>query len=280
MIKMNEKLTFLFDDFGAFYDYSNVVADYSRGVTGSILFGAGVDYLYVGFEKPINVFYVEFSVPQTDNLTLTGKYYNGTAWTAMDGFYDDTDGFTRSGFVRWNRGQTNEAATTVNSTELYWYQFELDNDVSPDMKIKGLNIVFSDDQDLKRELFEISKYLPSGETSHILSHVAARDEIIQNLNVLGKKKQRAADDWWENISAFDLLDISEVKLASTYLTLSKILFSVSDDIDDIYAAKAQKYREMGMNLVTNMRLKVDVDDDGIYDRSENNTISSGEIVRL
>ena len=277
MIKINEKLTVLHDDNSSFTDYTSSLAGFDRD-TASLTFIALEDTLYVGFEKPINTFYLEFSTANTNSLTLDVQYYNGSAFTAAAGQHDDSKGFTRNGFVRWDRNQTNEAKTTVNSTEQYWYKLVLSGDTTA-MVINGLNIVFSDDQDLKRELFEISKFLPTGQTTHILSHVSARDEIIQNLNIMGKKKTDSTSGWWENITAFDLLETSEVKLASTYLTLSKIFMSVYDDNDDFYSEKAEKYRKMGMNVLNNIRLKVDKDDDGLHDQSEDSNIF-GRIVRL
>jgi len=277
MIKINEKLTILHDDNTVFSDFSNDLVGFDRD-SSSLTFVTAEDSIYVGFYKPINVFYTEMGTANVNANTMSVKYYNGTAFAACDGVYDDSKGLTRSGFTRWDRGQLNEAKTTINSVELYWYKIDLSVDSSA-MVIDGMNIVFSDDQDLKRELFEISKYLPSGETSHILSHVSARDEIIQNLNIIGKRKVNAESGWLDNITAFDLLDISEVKLASTYLVLSKIMFASSDEVDDQYMVKSERYEKLSGNIINNMTLKVDVDDDGVEDQNERTTSFSGEIIR-
>ena len=278
MIKINEKLTVLHDNNSTFSDFSNELVGFDRD-SASLTFVTAEDSIYVGFYKPINVFYTEFTTPNTNAATLAVKYYNGTAFTACVGLHDDTDGLTRNAFVKWDRNQVTEATTTINSTVLYWYKIDLSVDSSA-MVIAGLNLVFSDDQDLKREIYEISKYLPSGVTTHILSHVSARDEIIQNLNIIGKVKVDGTSGWIEGITAFDLLDISEVKLASTYLALSKIMFAASDEVDDTYSFKAQKYENLAKNIVNNIRLKTDSDDDGIDDESENSTSLSGTIRRL
>lgn len=277
MIKINEKLTILHDNNSVFADHSNELVGYDRD-SASLTFVTAEDSIYIGFYKPINVFYAEFTTPNTNAATLAVKYYNGSAFTACAGLHDDSDGFTRNGFVKWDRNQTTEAATSINSTSLFWYKLDLSVDSSA-MVIMGVNIVFSDDQDLKREVFEISKYLPVSTSTHILSHVSARDEIIQNLNIIGKIKKDASSGWVEGITAFDLLDISEVKLASTYLTLSKIMFAASDDIDDQYSMKSRKYEDLAKNIINNIRLKTDYDDDGIEDKSENTSSRSGTIVR-
>lgn len=277
MIKVNEKLTVLHDDNSSFADYSNEMVDYSRG-TASVTYVAAEDSIYVGFEKPISVFYIEMGTVNTTSPSLTLKYYNGTSFTDVDGLHDDTNGLKRSGFVRWDRNQTDEAKTTVNSVETYWYKMDLSIDSSA-MVINGLNIVFSDDQDLKRELFEINRYLPSNESSHILSHVAARDEIIQELRADGKYKEDLSTGRLKDITAFDLLDISQVKLASTYLALSKIFFSVSDDSDDIYMEKHNRYRSLYNKSMKTMYLNIDEDNDGISDIEEELAPFSPKLIR-
>ena len=277
MIKINEKLTILHDDNSAFADLSNSLLGFDRD-TASLTFVTAEDSIYVGFYKPINVFYTELGTANTNANTMTVKYYNGTAFSDCIGLYDDSKGLTRSAFTRWDRGQATEVVTTINSLELFWYKIDLSVDSSV-MVINGLNIVFSDDQDLKRELFEVSKYLPSGETSHILSHASARDEIIQNLNIIGKIKIDNVTGWAEGITAFDLLDVSEVKLASTYLVLAKIMFAASDEVEDSYMMKAERYEKLSGNIINNIRLKVDRDDDGKVDQNENAVSFSGRVLR-
>jgi hypothetical protein len=147
------------------------------------------------------------------------------------------------------------------------------------MVVNGLNIVFSDDQDLKRELYEIEKFLPVGVNSHILSHVSARDEIIQELRADGRYKKDFSTGKLKDITAFDLLDISQVNTASKYLTLSKILFSVSDNPEDFYSVKANHYRGLYNKSMKTFYLSVDVDDDGKVDNSENMASNNGGLVR-
>lgn len=282
MIKINEKLTILHDDNSVFADYSDVLADFTRG-TASFTFISAEDSIYVGFEKPINTFYVEMSTANSNDVTMTVKYYNGSTFAAVTNLFDDTDGLQRSGFVSWKRkiddSNWDEALTTINSVEQYWYKVDLSGDSSA-MVIKGINIVFSDDQDLKRELFEISNYLPSGESTHILSHVAARDEIIQTINLKGREKKDVDTGYLQDITAFDLLDVSEVKLASTYLTLSKIMFAASDTVDDVFFIKHQAYRSMYKNIIDMMDLSVDSDNDGKRDQAERFKFGYGFVTRL
>lgn len=277
MIKINEKLTVLHDNNSIFADLTNEMIDFTRG-TASLTFITAEDSIYIGFSKPINTFFVEMSTVNANSATMTLKYYNGTAFTAAAGFFDDTNALFRSGFVSWDRNQTDETVTTINTVELFWYKLDLNADSSA-LVLKGLNIVYSDDQDLKREIFEINKFLPSGETSHILSHVAARDEIIQSLRADGRYKEDLSTGRLKDITAFDLLDISQVKLASTYLVLAKIYMASSDSVDDIHMVKHGIYRSLYNGAMKTMYLNIDEDNDGISDYEEELGQNSVRMIR-
>lgn len=275
MLKIKNKLTVLHDDNSSFSDYSVEALDFDRD-TFTMALHQSEDYLYVGFSKPINVFYVELSTANTNAGTFTGQFYNGSAWTSLVGFYDETASFTRSGFIQWDRNQTAEAATTVNSTEKFWYRFRPSVTHSSTV-VSGLNIVFSDDNDLKKEFFEISDFLPSGESSHILSHVASRDQIIQTLRNGGDYKIGGGNKL--DITAFDLLDVSQVKLASTYLTLYKIFTAVMDDPDDVYKRKAEEFKSNYSMAIKAPFIDIDSDDDGILDANERLSVRTTRIFR-
>ena len=277
MIKINEKLSVLHDDNGVFIDYSNAMAGYDRG-TSSVSYVALEDKLYVGFYKPISVFYIDFDTPNTNSVTTSISFYNGASFGAVSGLHDDTSGASRSGFIGWDRNQLSEAKTTINSSELFWYEAAFSGDTT-EMVINGINIVFSDDQDLKREFFDIEKYKSTSEGSFILSHAAARDEIIQELRADGRYKEDFSTGKLKDITAFDLLDISQVKLASTYLALSKIFFQASDEVDDVYMQKSDRYRSLYNKAMKTMYLNVDVDDDGVQDVHEELAPNTASLVR-
>lgn len=284
MIKTNEKLSILYDDNGVFTDYSKQLSNYSRG-SATITYISAEDIIYVGFKKPINQFYVDITTLNINAVDLSLKYYDGSSYVEPDGLYDDTDGFTRSGFIRWDRNQKNasdeldEAVSTVNTQEKYWYKITLSGD-SSEFILNGINVVFCDDEDLKRELFEIDQYLPSGQSSHILTLEACRDEIVQSLNLYGKSKKDATTERESDISVFDLLDFSEVKLASTYLALAKIMMNVSDQVDDAYLQKSQMYRSKYNDILSNMSIRIDADDDGIDDKIERENQYYGVVKRI
>jgi hypothetical protein len=195
------------------------------------------------------------------------RYYNGSSYVAVTGFHDDTNGFEYDGFVTWSRNQTDETKTTVNSLERYWYRILVTN-CTHNIVIKGLNIVFSDDYDLKRELFEIDQFLPTDETSHILSHAAARDHIIQELKNDGRYKLDFSTGRFKEITSFDLLDIGQLRVASTYLTLSKIMMAASDQVDDSYMQKSNMYMSLYRGVMEYIHLDFDTNNDGKDDVGE------------
>lgn len=275
MIRYNEKLNILHDVNGTFFDISNNLLDFTRG-DESVSYVSATDSIYVGFHKPINSFYAELSAIADDSADMDLSFYNGTDFVEVEGMFDDTNSFKRSGFIRWDRSQTDQVESEVNSMSRFWYRIKLSTDIN--MTLRGLNIVFSDDQDLKKEFFEIQDHLPDGEVSHIMTHVAARDEIVQRLNNSGRYKTIGEEK--KDIASFDLLDISQVKLASVKLSLSKIFFSISDDPEGNYRSKSEKYKSESDMIINSMYISIDTDDDGVEDSSERVKLNYGFIKRL
>jgi len=274
MLRTKEKLTIFDDNNSTFTDYSNEALDYDRD-TFTVTLNSSTSYLYVGFYKPINTFYTEVGTVNTNAGDFTGEYYNGTTWVAITGMHDETNSFTRSGFIQWDRNLTDETIVTINSTELFWYRFQPSVTHSATV-LKGLNIVFSDDTDLKREFFEIADFLPSGETSHILSHVASREQVIQAIRQGGLYKY---NNTRKDITAFDIHDVGQIKLAATYLTLSKIFGAVTDDPDDTYKDKSKEYKAQYGLAVKTPYIDIDTNDDGLRGAGETKQVRTTRIYR-
>lgn len=277
MLRTKNKLSVFHDDNSVFADYSDESLDFDRD-TYTIALDQSNDYLYVGFYKPINMFYVELSTANTNAGSFAGEYYNGTTWASITGLYDETKSFTRSGFIQWDRNLSGEASVAVNSTTKYWYRFRPSVTHSSTV-VSGLNIIFADDQDLKREYFEASQYLPSGESSHILTHVASRDHIVQYLRNSGNFKQNLDSGKIKDITVFDILDIGQIKLASTYLSLSKIFLSIQDSNDDVFLEKSKHFYSLYSSAIKTFYLDLDQDDDGIQDTEEQLASSTGRLLR-
>lgn len=264
MIDSRIKLTVQHDDNAIFTDYSNEAVDYQRDPF-TLTLSSTEDYLYVGFDKPFNAFYVELDTANVNPNTLVAEIYVEGAWTSID-THDETKGFERSGFVNWESSSMD--STEVNLVTKYYIRFRpsVDHSVTT---VQGLNIVLSDDQMLVREFPEIldSSILPPGASSHINSHVSSREKIVQKLRNVGYNKTDNNGNK-QQINVWDLLDIYEFKQASAFLTLSKIFFNLSDSPEDTWWAKYLEYMNEFERQFARATSTLDLDDDGIIDDSE------------
>lgn len=257
-------------------DLSIDASSYTRDFFALTLLAS--DKLYVGHRKPINALFSGLETPNSNTSILSIKFWNGTAFTAVSGLEDTSKGFTRSGFFNWNRNQTNEAATTINSLEMFWYEITVDADTSA-MNVKGLNLLFSDDSmilESEPQLTNGDFYL-SGLNDHMPFHQSSKTEIIQRLRNEGHK---IFSDKRYNLDIFDLNDFKELSSASTMLALSKIFFNISDGPDDKYYQKHMDYRGLYENAYNTFFLSLDKNDDGKEDVAENNeTVTTGQFLR-
>lgn len=264
MIDERIKLTVLHDDNATFTNHTNSAADYTRD-TSSFELSSTEDYLYLGFYKPFSATYVELTSVNTNSGTLTAEVFDGTSWVSST-LTDETLNMARSGFLFWDKSSM--SSTTVNGTEAYFVRFRPSADHAG-TEYKGINLVFSDDARLKQEFPDIlnASLLQPGETTHISAHVTARNHIVQKLRAKGYVKYNSTTGV-ENITAWDLMDIFEVREAATYLALSNIFFNLSDDIDDIWWVKQHSYREKFEEMFRLASLTLDTDDDGVTDSDE------------
>ena len=277
MLDANTKLTILLDDNTVFTDFSQDMNDFTRD-TNSINLETVNDQLYIGFEKPIDRVYVDFATVNSQSNKLTIQYFNGTIFTDVEGNLDETKGFTRSGFLQWNRTQTDQVANTVDGIKLFWYRVNTDT-THADTIINAIGIILSDDSELRIEVPTINdvEYLVD-EPSHILSHVAARNWIIQYLRNHNYGKINDDTDQFEDIIAWDLLQIHQFRQAATFYALHLIYFNLSDDPGDKWEIKSKKMLSKFESQIELAELNLDLDDDGEEDPSEIGINSNSRVV--
>jgi len=265
MIDARVKITVLEDNASTFTDHSNEAADYLRD-SFTLAMAPATDFLYIGFRKPINAVYAELDTADASSSELTLEVYNGTSWVSLT-HQDETQGLSRSGFISWDRADLEDSLVEVNSDTSYWIRASYDNGNTAELA--GLNLVFSDDQMLKREFPSIldPRIIAAGQTSHIVHHVAARNLMVQIMRNEGYIKYDA-DGNYENITQWDLLDIYEIREAATYLALSKIFFLLSDDVDDNWWNKHKEYMNLYNKTFSAAKISMDKDDDGAVDADE------------
>lgn len=276
MLRQKNPPTVFHDDNSVFTDFSQEALDYSRDGFAAVL-SSTEDYLYFGRFKPFNAVYVELTTANTNANDLTIEFSEESTFTAVSNLVDETKGLTRSGFIRWDRA-LDMKAQTVNSESKFWIRIRPGADFSAGTEIKGMNIVFSDDQDLKAEYPEILSLISSNETTYILRHQAARDDIIQNLRNRGHLKRLSAtpqsqDDLItesrrENIEPWDLLDSEEINRWSVFKTLHKIFSNLQSGEDDFYQQKAAEFKRKAKEAGDLYYISIDTNDDGFAGAGE------------
>jgi hypothetical protein len=253
-------------------DLSLKLENYLRdSVLVDIAAGETID---VGYYKPISDLYLELKQVTPVLNSLKVEVYTGS-WTSLSVF-DRTEGGNRSGFIRWSK-LGNEKATTLHSEELYWYRISFDEDITG-LDIKGINLVFADDADLKESYPDIFEYLPEDAESFIAYHQEARNYILTYLRNKGKTIRQK--EKYKMIDQFDLHNFDEVRQAAKYLALANIFYNESDSLDDKWKQKADGFKAKYGEAIDLNFLSIDENDDGQQQNSESNAIQYIKVMRL
>jgi len=125
--------------------------------------------------------------------------------------------------------------------------------------------LFSIDDDLVRHEPDILNWIVPGRNSYLDIHRRAQNLIIDYFRINGLRLQDGS-----KVSKNELLDISEVKEWSTFLTLKLIFEGRSNEIDDIFAQKASKYESMMIDARESVFRDYDFNADGNIDPNEQN----------
>lgn len=259
MINLKEKLDVFYYN-GSFTDYTNDAVNYLAD--NFTITHAASDYLYIGLEKPFNAVFIEMKIANVNNSNMIVEQYNGTSWVSVE-HTDETRGLKRSAFLRWEKADMEPA--TINSKEAYYIRISFSADTSA-IEYKGINIIFSDDAQLKQEFFEIDQLRPSGENSFISKHVSAKNEILDRLKQRGTVKTVNSKE--DDVNAFDLHDIHEIRQAATYMALAKIFFNLSDNIQDHWWAKYLTFQQKAESALQLFQIEIDSNNDGLNNESD------------
>lgn len=267
-----------------FYNATKIterVENYMDDAYDVALFAKDTDFIYFGHYKELNALFIQCShdTPSIRNEMLL-QYWNGSAWTAVVGMRDDSRGLDRAGFVVWDREQASQVKTTYQSIEGFWYRISVKTAEIPNLSLKGVNLVFSDDRDLASEFPSIKNYLSDDVPSFIGFHQAARDEIISDLRNHGKTVSKS-NDYIKKLDQFDLMDFEEIRQASKFKALEKIFFWLSDSNDDKYSGRKNEYKNKYGIAKQQAFLTIDKNDDGKTEPQEQkeNAFGSVRIIR-
>lgn len=228
------------------------------------------DKFYLGFNEPFASRYFEFATPNTNSSSVVIKYWNGTAYAAVEDPIDQTLGFTRDGFLSW-QNKTDwkaHAQTGVADQELYWIEITVTADLSAGTSLQSVTNLFCDEILLRSYYPEVvanSRYLPPSRTNFMDQLVAAKDLVVLRLKQDGIIKDES-----------EILDINEVAVAATHATAWIILHPIAvDDGDRERAREAFNNFNRELNKV---KLDFDYDNSGVIEDREKD-IGSAFIVR-
>lgn len=237
-------------------------------------------YLYFGRVKPFTAAYIEMTAQANDvNSTMVVEYFDGSAWQVVESLNDDTLCFNRSGFIQFDQ-PSDWATTTVGFHTQYFIRISPSANTRVDMQLQGMNIVFSDDQDLNGVYPGVTNYRDASEVSFILRHENSRNLIVQDIRNRGMRKTPAGSFSYENYDEWDFLQIAECRQWSIYLTLANIFGSLQSKEDGLYRQKYEEYTELADLYKTSFYLTLDKNDNGKADIVEKALdISTRRLVR-
>lgn len=113
-----------YDSGSAFYqDFSAAVQNTSDTASNvATVDSADFAIIYIGSTRPLKGINFVFEEPSQVDMTQTTKYWNGTAWAAVTGETDNTNGLTQNGAITFT--DTYEVARTkyIQGYALYFYQ--------------------------------------------------------------------------------------------------------------------------------------------------------------
>lgn len=134
--------------------------------------------------------------------------------------------------------------------------------------------LFSNDGDIIAHEPDIMKWVADGRSSFLNVHRKAQKLIMNWIDEKG----------WVNANGDkyvkrDIVDIEEVKVWATYITLRLIFQGLSNAIDDVFDRKSVIYTELEESARQRVALRLDVDQDGEVDSQEGISIYSGDLYR-
>ena len=266
-------LKVIHDDNGSFVDFSKKAKTYIQD-SFQIQFVSAEDSFYLGLYKPFFAIYPQIDTITSSTSLLEVQYYNGSSFTAVTLIEEETDTLNRGGLITWEK-PSDWTASSINGEELYWIKLDI---ADCDLTFAGLNVLFSSDADLKKEQYDIELHLPKNANSFAHYHEAARDEIVQRMRNSGKATY--SSQIFNDFAKWDFLDVSQIRQASKFLVLAKVMFDASTEIDDKYYQKHRDYMDMFGEAFKLYFLSWDKDNDGEVDTNERMGIRTSEFIKV
>ena len=264
---MNNRI--IYSNNGVLEDCSVALNNYAAGAK-ALTFVAAEDAIYIGSRLPFNHIYFKLSTPSLTASTMSVRYYDGTTWVNTVEVIDETEGFTKSGFVQftpdrqsgWAMRSTNYAGESVTGLtsvviyDLYWLKITFASNFTA--TISWVGNLFSDDSDLGVEYPDlvrpstIANY-KTGKTNWEEQHVRAAALLIDDLinkNVI--------------LGAGQILDWREFTNASIHKVAEFAFNAFGDDyVEQVISARKEYNERLSKRIY-----RVDRNNDAIETASE------------
>jgi hypothetical protein len=141
-------------------------------------------------------------------------------------------------------------------------------DGSPETVTKTLEVItetddklFSTDEELTPHEPDILEYVRPGRNSFLNVHRTAQDRILTWLD-----EHRITDNDGGRLTKAAIVDTEEVNDWSKFMVLRLVFEGLSNSTDDIFHAKALRYRELEAIARNRSQLRLDKDGDGETDK--------------
>lgn len=99
--------------------------------------------------------------------------------------------------------------------------------------------LFSSDQDLLAEEPDVMKWTVKGRSTHLNVHRKAQQHVVDWLDRNGYR-----DESGNALTKWNITDVGQVRLWSSYLALKFIFSSISNAVDDVFAEKSAEYEKL------------------------------------
>jgi hypothetical protein len=137
---------------------------------------------------------------------------------------------------------------------------------------KEEDALFSSDSDLVGFENDIMKWLPQGRGTFLDLHRKAQRLIIEWIDRKGYR-----DDKNAKLTKLAFVDNTEVQMWATYMTLKLFFMGAQNATDDVFKRKAEYYAKLEIEARDRTSLTLDLNGDGVKDKSTTTDIGSGRL---
>lgn len=134
--------------------------------------------------------------------------------------------------------------------------------------------LFSTDEMLTSVVSDILRWVPEGRNSFKREHREAQKRILAWLDENGFK-----DTSGNKLTKDSIVDVSEVREWSKYLTLMIIYDGISNAIDDVFQQQARRFESLSVTARNRKYLRVDYTGDGTVSTGEKYAQTTVKLVR-